>query len=98
MVFVYSQEGVESGIYRPIEVNVETADKRLLTCRSYRLCETTDEGDNRPSPQYLDVILRGARQNKLPEDYVDFLKSFEHNNYQGTVELYESVLKLIGEK
>ncbi|XP_074999437.1 gamma-glutamylcyclotransferase isoform X3 [Calonectris borealis] len=43
------QEGVEDGIYVPIEVNVHTQAGEALTCRSYQM---KDYVCGPPSPQY----------------------------------------------
>ncbi|XP_052653071.1 gamma-glutamylcyclotransferase isoform X2 [Harpia harpyja] len=43
------QEGVEDGIYVPIEVNVHTQAGKVLTCRSYQM---KDYVCGPPSPQY----------------------------------------------
>ena len=57
----------------------------------------TGAEDKRPSPQYVDVIIRGAQQSGLPADYIEGLKQIEHNGYAGTVPLYEEVLKSLDE-
>lgn len=49
---VYRQEGVEDGIYVPIEVNVHTQAGKVLTCRSYQM---KDYVSGPPSPQYKKV-------------------------------------------
>ncbi|KFW10203.1 Gamma-glutamylcyclotransferase, partial [Fulmarus glacialis] len=46
------QEGVEDGIYVPIEVNVHTQAGKVLTCRSYQM---KDYVCGPPSPQYKRV-------------------------------------------
>ena len=84
----FSQEGVSAGIYRPIEVKVETSSGEKLKCRTYQLVNV-DAEDKRPSPQYLSVILKGAEQNNLPQYYIDKLSSIEHNGYSGKCELFE---------
>lgn len=48
----YRQEGVEDGIYVPIEVNVHTQAGKVLTCRSYQM---KDYVCGPPSPQYKKV-------------------------------------------
>jgi len=87
------QEGVSMGIYKPIEVQVETPEGEKLTCRTYYLL-IRDSEDKRPSPQYLGVIIKGAEENSLPEDYLARLKAIEHNGYSGEV----TVLKEMEEK
>lgn len=49
---LYRQEGVEGGIYVPIEVNVHTQAGKVLTCRSYQM---KDYVCGPPSPQYKKV-------------------------------------------
>merc|ERR1712032_376171 len=43
------------------------------------------EEDRRPSAVYLDVIVRGAKENGLPKEYIEKLESIEHNGYRGEV-------------
>ena len=58
--------------------------------------ETGDDlEDGRPSPQYKDVILRGAKGLMLPEEYIQFLESLPDNGYQGDVPVYNEILKLL---
>lgn len=82
------QEGVESNIYKPLELKVFVDElQEEVTCRSYQLVHnpTTilDPQDRpferQPSKTYLTVILNGAIESKLPSDYVDFLRKFRHN-------------------
>ncbi|KAK3850637.1 hypothetical protein Pcinc_042670 [Petrolisthes cinctipes] len=80
------QEGVSQGIYRVLKVEVETDSRETLTARSYQIANPQHD-DRRPSAVYLDVIINGARENGLPEDYIKFLESIEHNKYSGKVEL-----------
>ena len=71
--------------YDPIEVDVLPQDGgEPLQCRTY-VGKAKPGDDKRPSPQYLDVIIRGAIQSKLPQEYINKLKSIEHNNYKGNV-------------
>ena len=94
MLCYCSQEGVSYGIYKPLEVDVETPDGEKHTCRTYQLL-IEDAQDKRPSPQYLDVILRGARQNGLPDAYIARLEKIEHNGNTERVKVYEEVLALV---
>ena len=71
------------GIYAPINVKVSTKEGELLPCRSYHVINKNAK-DKRPSVTYLDVILRGATESNLPEDYVAKLRQIEHNGSQGS--------------
>ncbi|NXC97249.1 GGCT glutamylcyclotransferase, partial [Certhia familiaris] len=82
------QEGVEEGIYVPIEVNVHTQAGKVLTCRSYQM---KDYVSGPPSPQYKKVICMGAKQNGLPTDYQEKLEAIETNNYAGPVPIMEEI-------
>ncbi|XP_015678714.1 gamma-glutamylcyclotransferase isoform X1 [Protobothrops mucrosquamatus] len=82
------QEGVENGIYIPIEVTVRTQDGKIVKCRSYQM---NDYVHDLPSPQYKRVICLGAKQNELPMDYQKKLNSIETNNYAGPVPVFEEI-------
>ncbi|XP_041100724.1 gamma-glutamylcyclotransferase-like [Polyodon spathula] len=85
------QECVEMGMYRPLEVTVET-EKGELSCRTYKMneCVVTDT-----SPQYKQVVCLGAKQNNLPVEYIKKLEAIETNNYSGPTPLnqIEDVMK-----
>ena len=89
---------MSAGVYRPLEVEVQLSPgDSPVKCRTYQMVEETVK-DPLPSPQYLDVILRGAKQNGLPAPYVEKLAAFEHNGYEGPCEVYEKILKSIGQE
>lgn len=48
----FRQEGVKSGTYVPIEVNVYTQEGKEITCRSYQMKNYESAP---PSPQYKKV-------------------------------------------
>ena len=82
------QEGVECEIYRPIEIKVFIEEfKEEIKCRTYQLFHNPptplDPEDRpferQPSLTYLQVILNGALESRLPDDYLNFLKKFKHN-------------------
>ncbi|XP_062980858.1 gamma-glutamylcyclotransferase [Elgaria multicarinata webbii] len=82
------QEGVEDGLYVPIEVSVQTQEGKVFKCRSYQM---NDYIYGLPSPQYKKVICMGAKQNGLPVDYQEKLDSIETNSYAGTVPVFEEI-------
>lgn len=79
-------------LYTPIQVDVTTADKKTYHCRTYFL-EAQDP--TLPSPHYKDVIVRGAKQNHLPEDYIRFLESFQDNGFEGEIHTYNQVMEAL---
>ncbi|XP_054847767.1 gamma-glutamylcyclotransferase [Eublepharis macularius] len=82
------QEGVEGGLYVPIEVNVNTQGGKILRCRSYQM---NDYVCDLPSPHYKKVICMGAKQNGLPTDYQKKLETIETNNYMGNVPVFDEI-------
>ncbi|XP_023676952.1 gamma-glutamylcyclotransferase-like [Paramormyrops kingsleyae] len=74
------QEGVDRGLYRPLEVNVNTTYGEIL-CHAYQMNNFTSK---LASPQYKQVICMGAEQNGLPPDYIRELHALETNNNNST--------------
>ena len=72
---------------------METEDGIRLICRTYSLLKR-DSDDVRPSPQYKDVILKGAAQNNLPKEYIEKLIDIETNGYTGEVQIKSSLDRL----
>ncbi len=68
-------EGVPSGVYRRIPVNVGVDSGRPIAAFTYQ-SERITEG-RKPSARYIGLLIEGARQHGLPDDYLDFLGSFE---------------------
>ncbi|XP_056640476.1 gamma-glutamylcyclotransferase-like [Diorhabda sublineata] len=81
------QEGVHLNIYRPIIVDIETPDGKIIKCKSYQQVNKYEEidltklpEDRRPSPAYLNVIVQGAEETGLPNEYINFLKTVVTNS------------------
>nr|BAN20850.1 conserved hypothetical protein [Riptortus pedestris] len=84
------QEGVDAGVYKVINVNVEDPSGANMTCRSYQLCSLPTYSPQLPSSRYpskiyLDTIIKGAVESKLPNDYIEKLRNIPHNNFSGPV-------------
>ncbi|TGZ67921.1 hypothetical protein CRM22_004523 [Opisthorchis felineus] len=82
-------------LYSPVFVSVcleADGELKYLTCRSYA---TVSHQVGRPSPHYLDIILRGAIQCNLPGTYIDQLRNIEHNAVFDNYTLYTRVLSLL---
>ncbi|XP_060637825.2 gamma-glutamylcyclotransferase [Anolis sagrei] len=82
------QEGVERGIYVPIEVTVTSQEGKVFKCRSYQMDNYVS---GLPSPHYKKVICMGAKQNGLPVDYQKKLDAIETNNYEGPVPVFDEI-------
>ena len=74
----------QEAAYRRLYVSVFSPNGEELKCRTYQK-KKDSESVTAPSPQYLETILTGARENSLPHDYVEKLSSTEHNGYTGEV-------------
>ncbi|KAK6982448.1 hypothetical protein BgiMline_017832 [Biomphalaria glabrata] len=79
--------------YYPIEVEVEH-DGQMVKCRTYEMQKKTT-GYCLPSPHYKKVLIDGARQNGLPEEYVEYLESFEDNGVTKTPPNYRKVMDMV---
>lgn len=52
----------------------------LVTCRTYQMIELPEDGEEiLPSKSYLKVMVKGAIESQLPEEYVNQLKKLKHN-------------------
>jgi cation transport regulator ChaC len=68
-------EGVHFGAYRRIDVAVCLEDGTRHTAFTY--CSTRTRTDRKPSARYLGLMVEGARQRGLPDEYVRWLERFE---------------------
>ncbi|XP_012225596.1 gamma-glutamylcyclotransferase-like isoform X2 [Linepithema humile] len=95
------QEGVQDNLYHAMFVNVETPNGTILKCRVYQQCSNPKEYikpidfpmNKRPSPLYLNMILKGAEEHNLPTDYIKFLKTIPHNGYEGEYDISLSLIE-----
>eukprot|EP01083_Nonionella_stella_P036016 98241_1 len=85
------QEGVSKSIYKRIEVEVLVGSPidglsrpagdgsgHLVKCRSYQVVSPVLPGSN-PSKTYHELILNGAIAADLPDEWLEYLRSIEHN-------------------
>lgn len=87
------QEGVHQQIYKPIFVQVTTVAGETLHCRCYQQVRPLED-DRRPSVVYKNIMIRGARENGVPEDYiVNHLEKIVDNGYNGEVEISLDLMK-----
>lgn len=89
------QEGVANKLYFPLMVDIETPIGKVLKCRVYQQCKNPEEHVKlsllpkcrRPSPLYLETILKGAYESQLPDDYIKLLETIPHNDYAGEYDI-----------
>lgn len=72
--FLDRTEGIDRGFYRRLPIEVVTDDGARVPAFAY-------QGDRRdpqrkPSARYLGLLLEGARELALPEEYVSWLAAF----------------------
>ncbi|XP_078271205.1 gamma-glutamylcyclotransferase-like [Rhinoraja longicauda] len=73
------QEGVQEGIYSPMEVKVEQKDRGgEIICLTYQM---NHFNVSLTSPLYKEVIIRGARESGLPSEYMKKLDTILTNNF-----------------
>ncbi|KAH3776380.1 gamma-glutamylcyclotransferase-like [Dreissena polymorpha] len=90
----------QESVYNAIEVPVTAPDNTVYTCLTYQLPKDllSPRGfDPRPSPMYLDVIVRGAVQNHLPGSYIDQLNAVQHNGLHEDIDLYTHLLRMLND-
>ena len=69
-------EGVAGGYYERVEMDLELlADQSTVRCWVYLSCNYKY---GVPAPRYQQVVVEGARQVGLPEDYLPILESWAH--------------------
>ncbi len=73
-------EGVERGHYRRHAMVVQTS-KGELECVVYRAAKFRT--GLKPTPEYLQTIIRGAEEHKLSAEYLTFLRSFNTRSAEG---------------
>ncbi|XP_002737921.1 gamma-glutamylcyclotransferase-like [Saccoglossus kowalevskii] len=86
------EDFVDKGVFRNFEVTVMTPDNKPLKCCCFQMCDPLPE-PGFPSPHYLSVIVDGAIQRGLPEDYIAALKATPDNGYQGKVNVMDDIVK-----
>ncbi|XP_060657512.1 gamma-glutamylcyclotransferase-like [Drosophila nasuta] len=99
-----NQERVHLGWYRPVSVRVKLQNNdpeipaRLYVITNepkgnvHDLPPSEVPEDRQPSKTYLQVLVKGAIESRLPEEYVTWLTEFKHNNQ--TVQHLEEILEL----
>ncbi|XP_017072234.1 gamma-glutamylcyclotransferase [Drosophila eugracilis] len=99
------QESVPDGVYIPISIPVHSlTTDTTITCRAYHLTNQPKSElhaggvhdnipfDRQPSQTYLKVLVKGAKESGIPEDYIKWLRGIKHNGVQ--VPAMEAKLKL----
>nr|XP_039270052.1 gamma-glutamylcyclotransferase-like [Styela clava] len=84
------QEHVTSGQYKAVIIEVVGKDDRIIQCRAYEQIDKQGE-PSKPSPQYLAVILDGARKCGLPNGYIAKLEAVETNGNSEITELMVAI-------
>lgn len=92
-----NREPRQESVYDAKDVTVSSEKGEEYTCRTYQLMDkyfVNNGFDPRPSPMYLDVIVKGAIQNCLPGHYIKFLESVETNGLKdNNLQIYQDILK-----
>jgi len=70
-------EGLNNG-YNQKEVEITLKDNSTVTCFSYYA--TKIDETLKPFGWYMEHVLRGAKENKLPKQYIDFLEKTDSVN------------------
>ena len=74
------REGVSGGHYRHQDVDVVTDAGDVLQAMTYVAGEAFTIAERRPTRDYLQKIVTGARQHQLPEDYIAALQALQERD------------------
>lgn len=80
-------------------MEILTLEGNKVECRTYQqTINPPVRGDNdeipedrRPSITYLDCIIKGAIECKLPQDYIEKLKKLQHNGQKASPKMIEKL-------
>jgi hypothetical protein len=77
-------EGVHAGFYHRIPVEVHAEGNERVPAFTYR--STRGTTGRKPSPRYMGLLLTGAREHSLPDEWLLFLEAHElaHDERTGT--------------
>ncbi len=76
------------GHYQRLIVDIVSYEdnKTMFKCVTYEKANKNEE-IAKPSPAYKNVIINGAIEINLPDDYIKFLRSFDDNGYNGPINI-----------
>ncbi len=74
MAHIDLTEGVLIGNYRRVPVTVESLEG-LLSMEAHTLTSERRHSEPLPSHRYMRLLIEGALEHRLPEPYVDYLRS-----------------------
>ncbi|ESO90374.1 hypothetical protein LOTGIDRAFT_164301 [Lottia gigantea] len=81
----------QDALLRTFNTDIEDKAGNTYNCLVFEMVNGDHPGEA-PSPQYKDVIVRGAKRSGLPEHYIQFLESFQDNGYNGPHLLYQQII------
>ncbi len=73
--FVRHKEGVNTGLYREIDVQIVRGGEKLSAIAFVAADDRALSGEEPASPKFLDAMIRGARARGLSEGWVKALES-----------------------
>lgn len=81
----------QEDVYKPKEVTIEMEDGRTMQCRTYQLIDGITMA---PTPVYKQVCIDGAKENKLPDYYIQKLMKVKDN---GNTDVMTPTIKIMTE-
>lgn len=74
-------------VYKRIQLQAEADQNQIFTCVSYQLLEQhMNNSTHIPSKVYKGVILRGAKQHHLPQEYIAQLEQIPDNGWDADID------------
>lgn len=71
--YLHLHERYEVG-YRQIEIE-GSSNKKLIRAKSFIALPENVEDQMIPSPEYQDIVIVGAREKGLPEEYIQYIEN-----------------------
>lgn len=92
-MYIFSVKGVDNKIYFVKYVDVLTPYLGTIRCRTYmQRIYPLPRGNRDPIPverwpswAYKQVMIMGAKENRLPLSYIRFLRKLKHNGDEGCI-------------
>jgi gamma-glutamylcyclotransferase len=76
-----------------VSIHIPSHNNTEVVCRTYQYTHHTNMERLPPSPHYKHVIVSGAIEHSLPDDYVAKLKAILDNGYKGPIPLKLRILE-----
>ena len=93
MAFHFREEGVTSNEAKILDISVKSEKGPKFAAKCFQRTPKEIPKKALPSPQYLDMIVKGALQNGIPDEYFNQLRGYETNQNTKEIPAYTLAMK-----